>query len=197
MKKTIKMIGLLIKIVNKEQPKKIQFDTETYVWDKKVKSYIRPRTDNNKFYKRIDEDYNLIGCLNDEIEVIEEMEELTVQKASENYCKFCEKLTKEVQGKSKVPNINLDNMKDIGTKVGKAYRELFEGLNEGWNTLLEKDKEIEKLNIKSDEATPNSYYILNEHGKKCYLTKHSKIIANKVNSLIEKVYNLEKKNKEK
>ena len=61
-----------------------------------------------------------------------------------------------------------------------------------WQFKIEEDNEIEKLDIKSDEATPNSYYILNEHGTKCYLTKHSKVIADKVDELIDKVNKLEK-----
>jgi len=59
--------------------------------------------------------------------------------------------------------------------------------------IIEEDKEIEKIDIMSDEATPNSYYILNEHGTKCYLTKHSKVIADRVNLLIDKVNSLENK----
>lgn len=59
--------------------------------------------------------------------------------------------------------------------------------------IIEEDKKIEKIDIMSDEATPNSYYILNEHGTKCYLTKHSKVIADRVNLLIDKVNSLENK----
>lgn len=47
------------------------------------------------------------------------------------------------------------------------------------------DKKIEKINIISDEAAPNSYYILNDYGTKCYLTKHSKVIIDKVNEIID------------
>ena len=50
-----------------------------------------------------------------------------------------------------------------------------------------KDSKIEKLNIEiQDERTGNAY-IKNEHGTKCYLTKHSKIIANKVNEIIDRL----------
>ena len=50
-----------------------------------------------------------------------------------------------------------------------------------------KDKKIEKLDIViQDERTGNAY-ILNEYGTKCYLTKHSKIIANKLNEIIDKI----------
>ena len=49
------------------------------------------------------------------------------------------------------------------------------------------DKKIEKLDIViQDERTGNAY-ILNEYGTKCYLTKHSKIIANKLNEIIDKI----------
>lgn len=54
---------------------------------------------------------------------------------------------------------------------------------------IEEEKEIEKLKIEQD--TPNSnYYIKNEYGTKCALTKHSKMIAEKVNKLIDKVKKL-------
>ena len=54
--------------------------------------------------------------------------------------------------------------------------------------IIEEEKEIEKLKIEQD--TPNNYYIKNEYGTKCYLTKHSKMIAEKVNKLIDEVKKL-------
>lgn len=53
---------------------------------------------------------------------------------------------------------------------------------------IEEEKEIEKLKIEQD--TPSNYYIKNEYGTKCYLTKHSKMIAEKVNELIDEVKKL-------
>lgn len=42
----------------------------------------------------------------------------------------------------------------------------------------------EKLEIEQD--TPNSnFYIRNEYGTKCALTKHSKIIADKINEILD------------
>ena len=76
--------------------------------------------------------------------------------------------------------------------LGYACGEIQKCFINGWNKSLEEDKKIEKIDIKSDEATSNSYYILNEHGTKCYLTKHSKVIADKVDELIDKVNKLEK-----
>ena len=50
--------------------------------------------------------------------------------------------------------------------------------------ILEEDKPIiEKLNIESD--SPTHFYIRNEYGTKCGLTKHSKMIADKLNEVIE------------
>lgn len=51
--------------------------------------------------------------------------------------------------------------------------------------ILEEPKEIpEKLKIEQDTPSSN-YYIKNEYGTKCALTKHSKIIADKVNELLD------------
>ena len=50
---------------------------------------------------------------------------------------------------------------------------------------LEEEKKIpEKLKIEQDTPTSN-YYIRNENGTKCSLTKHSKMIAETVNQLID------------
>ena len=42
----------------------------------------------------------------------------------------------------------------------------------------------EKLKIEQDTPTSN-YYIRNENGTKCILTKHSKMIAETLNQLID------------
>ena len=42
---------------------------------------------------------------------------------------------------------------------------------------------IEKLNIEND--SPTHFYITNEYGTKCGLTKHSKMIADKLNEVID------------
>lgn len=47
------------------------------------------------------------------------------------------------------------------------------------------DKKIEKLNIETQNKETGNCYITNEYGTKCYLTKHSKIIANKINEIID------------
>lgn len=52
------------------------------------------------------------------------------------------------------------------------------------NDEAEKKKLPEKLKIEQDTPSSN-YYIKNEYGTKCALTKHSKIIADKVNELLD------------
>ena len=55
--------------------------------------------------------------------------------------------------------------------------------------ILEEDKPIiEKLNIEND--SPTHFYITNEYGTKCGLTKHSKMIADKLNEIIDVVNKL-------
>ena len=50
--------------------------------------------------------------------------------------------------------------------------------------ILEEDKPIiEKIKIEQD--SPTHFYIRNEYGTKCGLTKHSKMIADKLNEVIE------------
>ena len=51
---------------------------------------------------------------------------------------------------------------------------------------------IEKLNIEND--SPTHFYITNEYGTKCGLTKHSKIIAEKLNEVIDYLNRKEDKN---
>ena len=60
--------------------------------------------------------------------------------------------------------------------------------------IIEEEKDIEELGLKQIENGTGNYYLLNEYGTKCCLTKHSKIIADKVNELIKAINKL--KNKE-
>ena len=58
--------------------------------------------------------------------------------------------------------------------------------------ILEEYKPIiEKLNIESD--SPTHFYIRNEYGTKCSLTKHSKMIADKLNEVISYINRKEDK----
>ena len=62
---------------------------------------------------------------------------------------------------------------------------------------IEKNNKIEKLEIEQDTPSSN-FYIRNENGTKCGLTKHSKMIADKLNELVDVINEMkiltEKKN---
>lgn len=70
--------------------------------------------------------------------------------------------------------------------TGMYYTWLSEFLNDKVEIINNK---IGKLDIRTDINTGNNF-ILNEHGKRCYLTTHSKIIAEKVNELIDEIEKL-------
>ncbi len=57
--------------------------------------------------------------------------------------------------------------------------------------IIEEKTIIEKLNIEND--SPTQFYIRNEYGTKCSLTKHSKIIADKLNEVIDYINRREDK----
>ena len=58
--------------------------------------------------------------------------------------------------------------------------------------ILEEDKDIEELKIENDN--PTHFYIRDEKGTKCGMTKHSKMIAEKLNEVIREVNKLRKEN---
>lgn len=77
MKKTIKIIDLLVKIANGEEvPKEIKFGTNYY---KLKNAHTYYRINNSGFIMKLTDDYNLIECLNDDAEIIEDnkIEKLT------------------------------------------------------------------------------------------------------------------------
>ena len=55
--------------------------------------------------------------------------------------------------------------------------------------IIEDKSIIEKLNIEND--SPTQFYIRNEYGTKCSLTKHSKIITDKLNEVIDYINRME------
>ena len=52
--------------------------------------------------------------------------------------------------------------------------------------IIEEDKKIEKLEIVHN-GSANAYALLNEYGTKCGLTKHSKVMCDKINEIIDKL----------
>ena len=63
-------------------------------------------------------------------------------------------------------------------------------LNDGVE-IIEENKKIETLKIEQDTPSSN-FYIRNEYGTKCGLTKHSKMIAEKVNELVREINKMKK-----
>lgn len=55
------------------------------------------------------------------------------------------------------------------------------------------EEDIEELKIENDNST--RFYIRDERGTKCRMTKHSKLIAEKLNEVIKEVNKLRKKRK--
>lgn len=53
--------------------------------------------------------------------------------------------------------------------------------------IKKSQKKIELLEIEYENKSTNNCYIKNENGTKCFLTKHSKMIAEKLNELIKTV----------
>lgn len=64
-------------------------------------------------------------------------------------------------------------------------------LNEKVEILEENKPIIEKINIEQDSS--KHFYIKNEYGTKCSLTKHSKMIADKLNEIIDYINRKEDK----
>ena len=157
----------LLELVKDEQaPKKIKYRNMVYHinydegdYESDIKLYR---------YSDYEEPYYLFGeidifkCLNDEVEILDNLEEEKVKP-----------LTK----------------KDIEA-LGYACGEIQKCFTNGWtksleNKPLEEEKKIpEKLKIEQDTPTSN-YYIRNENGTKCILTKHSKMIAETLNQLLD------------
>lgn len=61
--------------------------------------------------------------------------------------------------------------------------------------VIEEEKEIEELCIEKD-SNSNNYYLIDKDGIKCQMTRHSRIIANKVNELIRYVKKRKKVSKD-
>ena len=57
--------------------------------------------------------------------------------------------------------------------------------------IVEEDKKIQKLEIVHN-GSANAYALLNEYGTKCALTKHSKVMCDKINEIIDKLNEMEK-----
>lgn len=57
--------------------------------------------------------------------------------------------------------------------------------------IIEEPKELEEIEIENDNTS--HFYIRDKHGTRCQMTKHSKIIAEKVNEIIRYIKSKENK----
>lgn len=82
----------------------------------------------------------------------------------------------------------------VDHRLIKNYNQnLQSSLNEKVEILEENKPIIEKIDIEND--SPTHFYIKNEYGTKCSLTKHSKIIAEKLNEVIDYINRKENNDK--
>jgi len=98
--------------------------------------------------------------LNDEVEIIEEHKPLN-----------------EIRAMHGLPRIE-NNFTGYKMYVdGKEVMSIENGTQE--------NKIPEKLKIEQNGQTYNNFYIVNQNGTKCYLTKHSKMIVETLNQVID------------
>ena len=103
-------------------------------------------------------------------------------------------LLNKIAKDEEVPKIKYDNYILIYNKDEKRfvdenrlnsfYEIDFFELNDEIEIIEEEKKIPEKLEIEQDTPSSN-YYIRNENGTKCALTKHSKMIIETLNQLID------------
>ena len=80
-------------------------------------------------------------------------------------------------------DFNQYQTKKGGGNIWNGYN--FNILNDEVEILEEENKIPEKLKIEQNGQTYNNFYIVNQNGTKCYLTKHSKMIVETLNQVID------------
>jgi len=112
--------------------------------------------------------------------------------------KIIDLLIKNANGEEMPKKIKINNIvyeyRDYMYCTEKAnYQDIEDYLFGKWNfnilneeaEILEDEKKIpERLKIEQDTSSSN-FYIKNEFGTKCSLTKHSKIFADKINEILD------------
>ena len=72
----IKVIDIMNKIHNEETvPKKIMYDFKTYFYDERTQDYTDYDRTYGLFSDLLDKQCGIFSCLNDEVEIIDEIEE--------------------------------------------------------------------------------------------------------------------------
>ena len=101
-----------------------------------------------------------------------------------------EEVPKEIMYNNIIYNWDIDGYLHYGDNYHNE-RAFLEGyrtdmcLNDEVEIIEEEKKIPEKLDIQIQNETTGNAYITNEQGTKCYLTKHSKIIAERLNQVID------------
>ena len=98
----------------------------------------------------------------------------------EEYCNLTTSLNDEVEIIEEEKKITPNDFENLGYALGSIKKYI----NKGYDKAIEENKIPEKLKIEQDTPTSN-YYIRNENGTKCSLTKHSKMIAETLNQLLD------------
>lgn len=109
-----------------------------------------------------------------------------VRQLCDDFCNLNDEVEIKAEKKEDKP-ITKESIEALGYACGEI-KKLFES---GWNKsienkpLEEENKIPEKLKIEQDGQTYNNFYIVNQNGTKCYLTKHSKMIVETLNQVID------------
>ena len=157
----ITVYELLGLIKDGKAPNKIKYNENIYYYDKSFTNYSCDLNDGDTLYLLEDTIEYLVMQFNYELEIIEE------EKETKPFTK-----------------------KDIEA-LGYACGEIQKCFTNGWtksleNKPFEEEKKIpEKLKIEQNGQTYNNFYIVNQNGTKCYLTKHSKMIVETLNQVID------------
>ena len=145
--------------------------------------------ENQELKKQLENKYEKVGALTREL-LYEENTKLIIQQ--KEFISYLENEIYSIEPKGTGINYNCeyDSEEDyISAMKEQSKLNTLKEILSKYKSIIEEDKKIEKLEIEKDENTQN-YFIRNEYGTKCYLTKHSKIIASKINELIVEINNL-------
>lgn len=156
----ITVYELLGLIKDGKAPNKIKYNENIYYYDKSFMNYSCDLNDGDTLYLLEDTIEYLVMQFNYEVEIIEEHKPLN-----------------EIRAMHGLPRIE-NNF--TGYKMYADGKEVM-----SIETITQENKIPEKLKIEQDGQTYNNFYIVNQNGTKCYLTKHSKMIVETLNQVID------------
>ena len=171
----MKIIDILVKIANGEAlPEKIKFENHIYYayhYENKVIDYyyIDELKNQITLFEDSMRNYGITSYLNDEVEILEDTNEITAEQIM-------------------MATDTLNRLKPTIIEATINWNKVAETIKNNFSTLKDTPKEEKKIpeKIKIEQDTPSSnYYIRNENGTKCGLTKHSKMIVETLNQVID------------